>query len=371
MASSGVHSNGYSLVRKLVLTEGRDIHTAVEALGGKSWGETLLTPTKIYVKPALAACKTCDVHGIAHITGGGFIENIPRILPDGLSAQIERGTWPVLPVFTELVKLGGLGDRPGYNILQHGHRHGICGEGRRGRQARRDAGRAGRKGVSHRPRGQDGRRWRKAGSAVSKRIAVLCSGGGTNLQALIDAVEAGTIDGQIVLVLANASKAFALERAKKHGIPAEFVSKKQAGSDEAFNDIILQKLKAADADLVVLAGYLPILGRQVVRAYEHRIINIHPALIPAFCGPGMYGHHVHEAVLAYGAKISGATTHFVDEQVDHGGVIMQKSVPVLEGDTPETLAARVLTVEHEILPESVRLFCAEKLGVDGRQVHVL
>ncbi len=206
---------------------------------------------------------------------------------------------------------------------------------------------------------------------MSKRVAVLCSGGGTNLQALIDAVEAGTIDGQIVLVLANASKAFALERAKKHGIPAEFVSKKQAGSDEAFNDIILQKLKAADADLVVLAGYLPILGRQVVRAYEHRIINIHPALIPAFCGPGMYGHHVHEAVLAYGAKISGATTHFVDEQVDHGGVIMQRSVPVLEGDTPETLAARVLTVEHEILPESVRLFCAEKLGVDGRQVHVL
>lgn len=120
MASSGVHSNGYSLVRKLVLTEGRDIHTPVEALGGKSWGETLLTPTKIYVKPALAACKACDVHGIAHITGGGFIENIPRILPDGLSAQIERGTWPVLPVFTELVKLGGLGDRQAYNTFNMG-----------------------------------------------------------------------------------------------------------------------------------------------------------------------------------------------------------------------------------------------------------
>lgn len=120
MASSGVHSNGYSLVRKLVLTEGRDIHTPVETLGGKSWGETLLTPTKIYVKPALAACKACDVHGIAHITGGGFIENIPRILPDGLSAQIERGTWPVLPVFTELVKLGGLGDRQAYNTFNMG-----------------------------------------------------------------------------------------------------------------------------------------------------------------------------------------------------------------------------------------------------------
>ena len=193
----------------------------------------------------------------------------------------------------------------------------------------------------------------------------------TSAMALIDAVEAGSIDGEIVLVLANASKAFALERARRHGIPAEFISKKQAGSDEAFNDVILQRLRAVNADLVVLAGYLPIVGRQIVRAFEHRIINIHPALIPAFCGPGMYGHHVHEAVLAYGAKISGATTHFVDEQVDHGGVIMQKSVPVLEGDTPETLAARVLTVEHEILPESVRLFCAEKLGVDGRQVHVL
>ena len=120
MASTGVHSNGYSLVRKLVLTEGRDLHAPVEAFGGKSWGETLLTPTKIYVKPALAACKACDVHGIAHITGGGFIENIPRILPDGLSAQIERGAWPVLPVFTELVKLGGLGDRQAYNTFNMG-----------------------------------------------------------------------------------------------------------------------------------------------------------------------------------------------------------------------------------------------------------
>lgn len=200
---------------------------------------------------------------------------------------------------------------------------------------------------------------------------MLCSGGGTNLQALIDAVERGTIDGKIVLVIANASKAYALERARQHGIPAVFVSKKQAGSDEAFNDAILAKLREAGAQLVVLAGYLPIVGEQIVRAYEHRIINIHPALIPAFCGPGMYGHHVHEAVLRYGAKISGATTHFVDEQVDHGGVIMQRSVPVLEDDTPDTLAARVLTVEHEILPESVRLFCAGKLGVDGRRVHVL
>ena len=120
IASSGVHSNGYSLVRKLVLTEDRDINAPVEAFGGKSWGETLLTPTKIYVKSALAACKDCDVHGIAHITGGGFIENIPRVLPDGLSAQIKRGTWDVLPVFTELMRLGGLEDRQAYNTFNMG-----------------------------------------------------------------------------------------------------------------------------------------------------------------------------------------------------------------------------------------------------------
>ena len=120
MASSGVHSNGYSLVRKLVLTEGRDLNAPVEAFGGKSWGETLLTPTKIYVKPALRACEAADVHGIAHITGGGFIENIPRILPEGLCAEIELGAWPVLPVFTELTRMGGLGERQAYNTFNMG-----------------------------------------------------------------------------------------------------------------------------------------------------------------------------------------------------------------------------------------------------------
>lgn len=203
------------------------------------------------------------------------------------------------------------------------------------------------------------------------RIAVLCSGGGTNLQAVIDAVKAGKINGEIVLVLANASKAYALERARQNGIEAVFVSKKKAGSTEIYNDQVLAHLQRVNADLVVLAGYLPIVGEQIVRAFEHRIINIHPALIPSFCGVGMYGHHVHEAVLAAGAKISGATTHFVDEQVDHGGIIMQMSVPVLEGDDADTLAARVLTVEHQILPQSVALFCDGKLQIDGNKVHVL
>ena len=206
---------------------------------------------------------------------------------------------------------------------------------------------------------------------MSKRIAVLCSGGGTNLQALIDAVEAGSIDGEIVLVLANASKAFALERARRHGIPAEFISKKQAGSDEAFNDVILQRLRAVNADLVVLAGYLPIVGRQIVRAFEHRIINIHPALIPSFCGTGYYGLKVHEGVLARGVKVTGATVHFVDEGTDTGPIILQKAVEVKEGDTPKILQQRVMEeAEWKILPRAIDLIANGKVQVIDHIVHI-
>ena len=204
------------------------------------------------------------------------------------------------------------------------------------------------------------------------RVGVMVSGGGTNLQAILDAIDSGKItNAKVEVVISNNPGAYALERARNHGIEAVCISPKSFENRAAFNEAFLKKTDEYNLDLIVLAGFLVTIPEEMIRKYRNKIINIHPALIPAFCGPGMYGHHVHEAVLAYGAKISGATTHFVDEQVDHGGVIMQKSVPVLEGDTPETLAARVLTVEHEILPESVRLFCAEKLGVDGRQVHVL
>ena len=204
------------------------------------------------------------------------------------------------------------------------------------------------------------------------RIAVLVSGGGTNLQALIDAQNSGIIkSGELALVISNNSGAYALERATKARIPTAVVLKKECGSQDAFEEKIKTLLSENEIDFIVLAGFMSILSENFTKDFPERILNVHPSLIPSFCGVGMYGHYVHEAVLAYGAKISGATTHFVDEEVDHGGVIMQKSVPVLEGDTPETLAARVLTVEHEILPETVRLFCAGKLGVDGRHVHVL
>lgn len=166
-------------MRKLVLTEDRDINAPVEAFGGKSWGETLLTPTKIYVKSALAACKACDVHGIAHITGGGFIENIPRILPDGLSAQIKRGTWDVLPVFTELMRLGGMEDKQAYNTFNMGIGMVFAVAPEEADKLVASLEESGEKAVPHRTGRQDRRGRRKAGSAVSKRIAVLCSGGGT------------------------------------------------------------------------------------------------------------------------------------------------------------------------------------------------
>lgn len=198
---------------------------------------------------------------------------------------------------------------------------------------------------------------------------MICSGGGSNLQAILDAIDVGDIAGEVVLVLANRKSAFALERARSRGIPARFLSRKQLGAH--YDAQMLEALMSAQTDLVVLAGYLAMVGRDVVTVYQGRMMNIHPALLPAFGGQGMYGHHVHEAVIAYGAKVSGATVHFVDEQFDHGPVIAQQTVPVLETDDAQALADRVLAVEHQILPLCVRAFCDEKIRVDGRRVRVL
>lgn len=203
-----------------------------------------------------------------------------------------------------------------------------------------------------------------------KKIAVMVSGGGTNLQAIIDGVKNGSINAEIALVISSKEGVYALERAKNAGIPTKVIAKKAFETVEEFNKANLSALKECGADGVVLAGYMSIVSPEIVSQYENKIINIHPALIPSFCGMGYYGERVHKAVLEYGAKISGATVHFVNEQADNGPIIMQKSVPVLDGDTPQTLAARVLTVEHEILPKSVALFCDDKLMVDGRKVYI-
>lgn len=192
-------------------------------------------------------------------------------------------------------------------------------------------------------------------------IAVLISGGGSNLQSIIDGCESGYINGIVKIVISNKDNVYGLERATKHNIKT-FVEKE----DEKIIDL----LNKENIDLVVLAGYLKIISPKFVEAFRNKIINIHPSLIPAFCGEGYYGKKVHESVINYGAKLSGATVHFVDEGADTGPIIMQKSVEVKFNDTPQSLSERVLTVEHEILKESVKLYCDNKLTVNGRGVIV-
>ncbi len=195
-----------------------------------------------------------------------------------------------------------------------------------------------------------------------KNISVMVSGGGTNFQALIDNIENGSIaDARIAQVISSKADAYALTRAEKHGIRRVYIGRKNYPDDEERNDAIIKALDEENTDLVVLAGYMSVLPPKLIEAYRNRIINIHPSLIPKYCGKGFYGHFVHEAVLAAGEKESGATVHFVDEGVDTGKIIIQEKVDVLDGDTPETLAARVLEVEHRILPQAVNMFCSGRL----------
>lgn len=194
-----------------------------------------------------------------------------------------------------------------------------------------------------------------------KNIAVLVSGGGTNLQSIIDAVESGRINGQIKLVISNKEGAYGLERAKNHNIRAVFEKDEQA---------IIDIMKESQIDLVVLAGFLKILGPNFTKAFENRIINIHPSLIPSFCGKGYYGLRVHEAAVEYGVKVSGATVHFVDENADTGPIIRQETVEVLPEDSPQDLQQRVLKIEHRILSQVVADYCDDKIRVVGRKVFI-
>ena len=205
------------------------------------------------------------------------------------------------------------------------------------------------------------------------RIAVLVSGGGTNLQALIDAQGRGEIpDGQIAAVISSSPDAFALERAKRAGIPGYVIDRKAFASNQAMTVALTQQLKELDIGLVVLAGFMYILTPELIDAYPNAILNVHPALIPSFCGEGFYGLHVHEAALAYGVKVTGATVHFVSEDCDGGPIVLQQAVPIEEGDTAEILQRRVMEqAEWKILPRAVALFCAGKLRVEGRIVHII
>ena len=203
---------------------------------------------------------------------------------------------------------------------------------------------------------------------VKTRIAVFVSGSGTNLQALIDAQSRGELpSGQIVLVISSSAKAYALERAKKAGIAAAVCSRKELGSQAAFEAAIDAKLRSHGVDMIVLAGFMSILSADFTRRWPNRIINVHPALIPSFCGKGFYGLRVHEAALAYGVKVTGATVHFVNEIPDGGRIILQKAVEVVPGDTPETLQRRVMEqAEWILLPRAAELV-ARQIAEEGER----
>lgn len=207
---------------------------------------------------------------------------------------------------------------------------------------------------------------------MSMNIVVLVSGGGTNLQALIDAQERGELEpGKITCVISSKPGVFALERAEKHGIATRVLSRKDYDDIHAYSAAMRDALIEEKADLVVYAGFLTILDSQVVEAFPGKMINVHPALIPSFCGKGFYGLHVHEAVLASGVKVTGATVHFVTEDCDAGPIIAQKAVDVLEGDTPETLQRRVMEqCEWKLLPRAVSLFCNGKIKIVGNKTEI-
>ena len=204
------------------------------------------------------------------------------------------------------------------------------------------------------------------------KLAVLVSGGGTNLQAIIDAIGAGKITNACIsVVISNNVNAYALERARAHGIEALCISPKDFESREAFNQAFLDKLNSYNVDLVVLAGFLVVLPEMMIKEYTNRIVNIHPSLIPSFCGKGFYGLKVHEGVLARGVKVTGATVHFVDEGTDTGPIILQKAVEVEQGDTPEVLQRRVMEqAEWVILPKAIDLIANGKVSVEDGHVII-
>lgn len=204
--------------------------------------------------------------------------------------------------------------------------------------------------------------------ASSIRLGVLASAGGTTLQNLFDRIDVGTLDAEVAVVVSNNHDAYALTRAKKRGIPTAIVGRKEAGSREEFSQRIFQACRDHSCDLVCMAGFLQLI--QVPDDFLGRVMNIHPSLIPAFCGKGYYGHHVHQAVLDYGAKITGCTVHFADNEYDHGPIIVQRTAVVRDDDTADTLADRVFVEECEAYPEAIRLFAEKRLRFDGRRVRI-
>ena len=203
---------------------------------------------------------------------------------------------------------------------------------------------------------------------MSINVAILLSGSGTTLQNILDLSTANQLDAEVVCVASSRADAYGLTRAEEAGIPNQAFPRKEFDSVEAFGEAIWNFVDGFEPDLIVLAGFMSLLS--VPKRYSGRIMNVHPALIPSFCGQGMYGHHVHQAVLDYGAKLSGVTVHFVDEEYDNGPIILQSAVPVREDDTADSLAERIQAEERRIYPQAIQMYSEGRLKLDGRQVHI-
>lgn len=200
------------------------------------------------------------------------------------------------------------------------------------------------------------------------RLGVLISGGGTTLVNFLQKINAGELNAEVAVVIASREGIGGIERAREAGLPCEVIARKKFDSVESFSTAIFDRCRAAQVDLVTLAGFLSLI--RIPSDFERRVLNIHPALIPAFCGQGFHGHHVHEAVLARGVKLSGCTVHFADNEYDHGPIIVQRAVPVLEGDTPDTLAARIFEAECDAYPEAIRLFATGRLVIEAGRLRI-
>ncbi|XP_038049315.1 trifunctional purine biosynthetic protein adenosine-3-like isoform X2 [Patiria miniata] len=387
IASSGIHSNGYSMVRSIVERVGQGYASACPFQDNITLGEALLTPTKIYSKSLLPTIQSGKVKAFAHITGGGLLENIPRILPPNLVVQLDASKWTIPPVFGWLSSCGGIGEVEmartfncgvgGVMVVAEGHIDEVTQMVTDAGETAWDIGRV----VDAAPgcaavtvsglasslascyRVTDKSQQQTNGTNKLK-VAVLISGTGTNLQALIDHTKDPAINSkaEIVLVVSNKDGVLGLARAREAGISTKVLNHKDFKSRVDFDMAVHETLVASSVEFICLAGFMRILSGEFVQRWNGRLINIHPSLLPSF-----KGMHAHEMVLESGVRLSGCTVHYVVEQVDAGAILVQEAVPVLPGDTVDTLQERVKTAEHKAYPKALELVAdgSAKLGNDG------
>ena len=376
LPSSGVHSNGFSLVRKLVSTLGLRYEDPCPFDSKTTLGQALLVPTELYVKPLLSVVRTRLVKGLAHITGGGLTQNIPRILPKNLTADLDASKWRIPPVFEWIMREGhvkeedmlvtfncGVGmtvivdPKDAEFVLKQIHANGVTGATVIGKLVERTS-----EGVIVRNFSPSQSLVQQKKESLKKKVAVLISGSGTNLQALIDSttgVHESSSSAEIALVISNIEGVQGLERAKKAGIKTVVVThtgKKRVDFDMEVDAVLRQH----SIEYVFLAGFMRIISPEFVRKWEGRLVNIHPSLLPSF-----KGMHTHEDALAAGVKVHGCTVHFVDDGVDTGAIILQETTQVLPEDTPSILQERVKTqCEHRVYPLALQLITSGRLVYD-------